>query len=119
MGVRRPASGRLGGYLPLPFGLGPSPGWNDSCVREVLGVAKRVRPSRKVVDFVDDSGPVGDTGDRAKPFAGTGRFMEVPSKVDVCFYVKPPKGLWPSQATPWLEFEYDDKAMRRRRTAEK
>ena len=29
LGVRRPVSGVLGVYLLLPFGSGPSPGWND------------------------------------------------------------------------------------------
>ena len=41
LGVSCCASGRLGVYLFLPFGLIPPPGWSDRCVKEVLRVAKR------------------------------------------------------------------------------
>ena len=30
------------------------PGWNDECVKEVLGIAHRARPSLLVVDFADN-----------------------------------------------------------------
>ena len=33
LGVRHPLSGVLEVYIFLPFGLGPSPGWNDRPVK--------------------------------------------------------------------------------------
>ena len=51
-GVWRPISGRFGVYLYLPFGLGPSPGRNDCCVKEVLGVYLVKVPTLQIIDFV-------------------------------------------------------------------
>ena len=54
LGVRHPATRRLCVHLFLPFGLGPSPEWNDRYVREVLRVVKLLRPSPRVIDSVGD-----------------------------------------------------------------
>ena len=40
LGVRYPVLGRFGVYLFLPFGLGPSPGWHDRCVKEILRISR-------------------------------------------------------------------------------
>ena len=44
LGARRPTAGVLGAYLFLPFGLGPSPGINGGCVKEVFGGGPRSLP---------------------------------------------------------------------------
>ena len=61
--VRHPMSGILGVYLPRPFGLSPSPGWNDECVRAVLVVACAQFPQLRMVDFVGDIRFVGASGE--------------------------------------------------------
>ena len=64
LGVRRPLPGVLGVYLFLPFGLGPSPGWNDRCVKAALAVARARFPSLRIVDFGDEARLVDETGER-------------------------------------------------------
>ena len=59
--------------------------------------AKRVGPSIKVVDFVDDLGPVEESGDRTQPFAGMARFMELSTQLGARFHTKPPERGRPRQ----------------------
>ena len=63
LGVRHPLSGVLGVYLFLPFGLGPSPGWNDGCVKAALSVARARFLSMHIVDFVGDIRLVDESGE--------------------------------------------------------
>ena len=54
MGLRHPITKRLGVFLFVPFGLGPTPGINDRNVSEVIRVCKLQTKDIKVVAFVDD-----------------------------------------------------------------
>ena len=49
--ARHPASGSLGVYLFLPFGLGSPLGWNDRCVKGMLPIAAMVCSSFRVFDL--------------------------------------------------------------------
>ena len=79
LGVRRPVSGLLGVYLFPPFGLGPSPGWDDKCVREVLRVDRRMRPSLLVIDSVGDLRLVEEGAGRVPLFSSP---TQLPPPVD-------------------------------------
>ena len=77
LGNGHPVTGRLGVYLSLPSGSGPSPGWDDRCGKEILRVTKTVRPPLVAVDFVDDLRLVAKSGDRTQLFVALARFMEM------------------------------------------
>ena len=64
LGVRRPVSGVMGAYHFLPFGLGPSPGWDDACVKTILQVGRSRFSRLRVADFADDIRLVTKSGGR-------------------------------------------------------
>ena len=74
-GARHPISGILGVYFFLPFGLGPSPGWNDKCVRAVLELARAQFPQLRMVVFVGDIRFVDASGEHGALAVGMTGFM--------------------------------------------
>ena len=66
LGVRRPVTLRLGVCLCLPFGSGPSPRWGDRCIKEVLRVARSMRSSLRIIDFVGDPRLMEEDGSRGR-----------------------------------------------------
>ena len=78
----------------------------------MLRLAKRVRPSLRVVDFAVDLKLVEDAGGRTRLFVGMARFIAALSLLIAHFRAKPSKRWCPSQTTPWIKFEVDAKSMR-------
>ena len=107
LGVRHPISGVLGVYLFIPFGLGPSPGINDGCVKEVLRVVRARYPSLQVVDFVDDIRLVEESGDHDALAASMTGMMSVLDQLGVRYHTKEGKRWWPTRVIPWLGFVVD------------
>ena len=64
LGVRRPVTGVMGAYHFLPRGLGPSPGWNDACVKTILQVGRSRFSRVRVEDSADDIRLVTKSGGR-------------------------------------------------------
>ena len=107
LGVRHPITGVLGVYLFLPFGLGPSPGINDACVKEVLDVVRAHFPRLQAVDFVDDIRLVEESGEHdALAVCMTG-MMSLLDHMGVRYHTKEGKRWWPTRVIPWLGFEVD------------
>ena len=102
--VRHPLTGVLGAYLFLPFGLGPSPGWNDRCVKAVFDVARPQCPTLRIVDFAGDIRLVGATGEHDALAAGTAGLMSLLDQMGIRFHTKEGKGWWPTRSIPWLGF---------------
>ena len=107
LGVRHPTTGVLGVYLFLPFGLGPSPGINDGCVKEVLSVVRSQFPSLRVIDFVDDVRLVEASGEHDALAASMTGMMSVLDRMGVRYHTKEGKRWWPTRVIPWLGFEVD------------
>ena len=112
-------AGRLRVYLSLPFGSGPSPGWNDGCAKEALRVAKKPRASLRAVDFANDLRLAEKSGDRTQLFVGMARLAELLSRLGGRFHTKPSNRWRLSRVIPSLGFEVHAEKMRVQLTSEK
>ena len=97
----------MGGYLFLPFGLGPSPGWNDKCVKAILSVARSHFPTMRFVDFVDDIRLVDASGGRDALAVGMSGLMPLVDQMGARYHTKEGKRWRPARLIPWLGFEVD------------
>ena len=104
LGVRHPVTRQLGCYLFLPFGLGPSPGWNDACVKEVLRVCLRSQPKLYIVDFVDDLRLTEQSGEQEPLQQGLDDVRTTGGKMGIRFHTKEKKLIQPTRRIPWLGF---------------
>ena len=111
LGIRHPMSNRLGCYLFLPFGLGPSPGWNDACVKEVLRVLQPVVPRLRFIDFVDDIRMTHDSGEEQPLAHDLNSSRHVLDFLGIRVHTRPGKLILPTQSIPWLGFITDTLSM--------
>ena len=107
LGVRRPVSSVLGVYLFAPFGLGPSPGWNDFCVKVVLKAACARIPSLRAAAFVGDPRLVDVSGERDPLLVPTSGLMSFFDDLGAKYRAK--EGMWrrPTCSGSWLGFVAD------------
>ena len=98
LGVRRPLTGGLGVYLFVPFGLGPSPGLNDRCVKAILSVARARFPSLRIVDFADDALLVDESGGHDELDRRMARLMSLLGEMGVRYHTKAGKRWWPARS---------------------
>ena len=106
-GVRRPLAGVLGVYLFQPFGLGPSPGWNDRCVKAALDAARPQSPRMHIVGFAGDIRFVDASGAHYALAAGMAGLMSLLDQMGARYHAKEGKRWWPTRLIPWLGFEVD------------
>lgn len=104
LGIKHPVTGLFGCYLFLPFGLGPAPGWNDICVKEVLRVAALAFPDLVLVDYVDDIRMVHTSSYRDPLQHDFDALRDFLKRLGVIVHVKPKKLFPPTQVIPWLGF---------------
>ena len=107
LGVRHPLTGVLGVYLFLLSGLGPFPGWNDCCVKAVLGVARPRYPEMHMVDFAEDIRLADAPGQHGALAAGVTGHMSLLGQMGARYRAKEGKRWWPTRRIPWLGFEVD------------
>ena len=100
LGDRRRLTGVLGVCLFLPFGLGPSPGWNDRCVKAVLDVARPQYPTLRIVDFADDIRRVGATGERGALAVGMTGLMSLLDRMGSRYHTKEGERWRPTRLIP-------------------
>ena len=79
-------------YLFQPFGLGPSPGINDGCVKEVLEVVRAHCPSLRAIDFVDDIRLVDESGGHDALAASMTGMMGLLERLGARYHTKRGKG---------------------------
>ena len=104
LGARHLGAQRLGAYLFLPFRLGPSPGWNDLCLKEAPRVTRLVRLPPQILDFVGDLRLVEEDGSRNRLFASMPRLMELLTRAGVRLQTHGGELGWPTQSIPWIGF---------------
>ena len=107
LGVRHPVSGRLGSYLFLPFGLGPSPGINDRNVKELIRVVVSHTPGALISDFVDDLRLSHSSGTRAGAERVLSSAISCLTALGVQIHSKPGKLILPTTRIPWIGFVID------------
>ena len=119
LGVEHPVNGKKGCYLFLPFGLGPSPGWNDGCIKEMIRVMLLRRPSMKIIDFVDDMRLTDTTPSKRKVRDNTKYALRFGRETGLHFHEEGPKLIWETQTIDWLGFDVDTVMMQIRITEKK
>ena len=97
----------MGVYLFLQFGLGPSPGWTDACVKAVLEVVRFRVPLLRMADFVGDLSLVDESGEDNALAAGMTGALSLLEGIGVRLHAKEGKRRWPTRRTPWSGFEVD------------
>ena len=107
LGVRRPITGRLGVYLFLPFGLGPSPGWTDGRATAILSVERSYVPAMHFVDSADGIRLVDAPGQHDALAVGMSGLMSLLGRKGARYHAKEGKRWRPTRLTPWLGFEVD------------
>ena len=100
-------TGVLGVYLFLPFGLGPSPGWDDRCVKAILSVARSHFPATRIVVFAGDIRLVDAAGGRDALVVGASRLMSLLDQMGARYRAKEGKRWRPTRLIPWLGVEVD------------
>ena len=110
-GCCRPASGLIGVYLFFPSRLRPSPGRNDKCVKEVLRIAARARPSLRAIDFVDDLRFAEKGAKRELLFAGLAQPMFPLARLGVRYHAKGGNRRRPCRSTQGIGFSVDANSM--------
>ena len=104
LGDRRPLAGILGAYLVLPFGLGPSQGWNDKCAKAILSAARSHVPTMHVVDFADDVRLVDASGERDVLAVGVTGLTSLLDQMGVRYHAKEGKGVAAHTNDPLVGF---------------
>ena len=104
LGLRHPMSGILGVDLFLPLGLGPPPGWNDTCVKAVLGPARAELPQLHVVDFAGDVRFAGVSGEHDALAVGMSGFTSLLEQMGARYRAKDGKRGRQTLACPWPRF---------------
>ena len=107
LGVCRPVSGALGVYLFLPFGLGPSPGRSDFCVKVVPKAARARFPTLRAFDFLSDLKLAEASGERGALAASMAGFMSFLGDMGIRYHAEEGKRWRPTRPTPWLGFVVD------------
>ena len=100
-GVRHPGALRLGVFLFLLVGLGPSPGRNDRRVGEALRAREPPRPSFRIIDFAGDLALAEESGFRDRLCVVMARAMELLAHMGAHFHTRGGKRWWPTQSIPW------------------
>ena len=102
VGVRRPATGILGVYLFLPFGLGPPPGWGDARVKALPEVARSRLQRLGVLDFAYDMRLVTTDGERDTLAADVTGATSLLDDLGTRYHAVEGKRLWPTRCISWL-----------------
>ena len=111
LGVEHPVNGKKGCYLFLPFGLGPSPGWNDGCIKAMLKAVLRSRPDMRILDFVDDLRLTNVNPTRRIVHDDVTSVLEFGKKVGLIFHREGPKLIWETQIIDWVGFDVNTRDM--------
>lgn len=107
LGVRRPATGILGAYLFLPFGLGPPRGWNDARVKALPEVARSRFQRLGILDFAYDIRLVTTGGERDTLAADMTAVTSLLGDLGIRYHAAEGKRLRPTRCISWLRFEAD------------
>ena len=104
LGFYSPKRKCYGKYDYLPFGLGPSPGFNDASVKEILRLAKQ-HCNISVVDFVDDL--IGHSATEEQAWSDMNALVSFLSDVGIPVSTKSSGLRFPSQRQLWIGWVFD------------
>ena len=94
-------------YLFVPFGSGPTPGWDDACVKALLKVARSRFQRLGMLDFADDLRLATTGGERGSLAADMAGVMSLLGDMGIRYHAEEGKGWRPTRCIPWLGFEAD------------
>ena len=87
--------------------MGPSPGWNDRCVKAVLNVARPQFPEMHIADFVCDIRLVDASGQHDALAVGITGLMSLLDQMGARYHAREGERWWPTRLLPWLGFDVD------------
>ena len=94
LGVRHPVLGPLG----------TPPGWDDKCIKAVLRIASRGRPSLLGIDFAGDLRLVEKGGGREQLFVCPAQVLSLLTRLGARYHAKEGEQRRPRRYTPWIGF---------------